>query len=285
MIEINLLEQLVAFHQYGTLSKAAEVLHTSQPALTRAMQRLEDELGVPLFIRTKNRLLLNKTGEMAAELAENVLKEDRYLEQRVHDFDRSLHTLSIGFCAPVPQQVLTPLINSLYVGMTISSDMGDDKDYLKKLTNHDYQLAVLHYKPLDPQFYCKKIGHEDLFISLRPSDPLTFYPEIHLQDLNGKSILLFSQIGFWKNLTLNKTQDVHYLLQVERSSFEELALNSDYPSFSSSYYLNHQQSIPGRINVSIADKECHTDYYLVCLASEQDRFNKLFRSVNERTIF
>ena len=50
MIEIRLLEQLAAFAEYGTLSEAAERLHTSQPTLTRSMKQLEDELGVPLFI-------------------------------------------------------------------------------------------------------------------------------------------------------------------------------------------------------------------------------------------
>lgn len=38
MIEIRLLEQFTAFAKYGTLSAAAEGLHTSQPALTRSMR-------------------------------------------------------------------------------------------------------------------------------------------------------------------------------------------------------------------------------------------------------
>ena len=46
MIEIHLLEQLAAFADSGTLSEAAERLHTSQPALTRSMKKLESDLGV-----------------------------------------------------------------------------------------------------------------------------------------------------------------------------------------------------------------------------------------------
>lgn len=46
MIEIHLFEQLVAFASCGTLSAAADQLHISQPALSRSMQRLEDELGI-----------------------------------------------------------------------------------------------------------------------------------------------------------------------------------------------------------------------------------------------
>ena len=62
MIEIYLLEQLDAFARHGTLSAAAQALHTSQPSMTRAMQKLEGELGVALFIRSKNHLALNETG-------------------------------------------------------------------------------------------------------------------------------------------------------------------------------------------------------------------------------
>ena len=49
MIETNLLAQFVAFAKAGTLTRAAQDLHTSQPALTRSMKKLEEELEVPLF--------------------------------------------------------------------------------------------------------------------------------------------------------------------------------------------------------------------------------------------
>lgn len=55
MIELYQLMQLVSIGKYGTLSKAAEALHLSQPALTRSMQKLENELQVSLFHRQKTR--------------------------------------------------------------------------------------------------------------------------------------------------------------------------------------------------------------------------------------
>ncbi len=284
MIDIHLLAQLATFAKYGTLSAAAEQLHTSQPALTRSMKKLENDLGVTLFIRSKNHLELNEVGIRAAKYAKDVLEADLEFESKVKAYDRSLHTISIGYCAPVPQAVLTPIINSLFDGMTISADMSDDVKFIERLKNHEYHLAVLHEKPEDEMIYAKKCGHEDLYISLMPGDPLTFYPEIHLSDLDGKSILLLSRIGFWANFSGNKTPNANYLLQIDQSSFAELTMHSPYPSFTSSYYIRRGQILEGKVNVALADPECHTDYYLVCLASQKNKYKLLFDQITETTI-
>ena len=63
MLETNQLSQLITVADTKTLSKAAEILHISQPALTRSIQKLESELNVTLFDRQKNKITLNKTGE------------------------------------------------------------------------------------------------------------------------------------------------------------------------------------------------------------------------------
>ena len=284
MIDIHLLEQFCAFSECGTLSEAAEKLHTSQPALTRSMKKLEEELGVNLFIRSKNQLRLNETGIHAARYAEDVLKADKDFESKVRSYDRSLHTISIGFCAPVPQTVLTPILNTIFEGMTISADMTDDAGFVERLKSHEYHLAVLHEDPDDEEIYVKKCGHENLFISLMPGDPLAFYPEVHLSDLDGKTILLLTRIGFWINFHNNKTPNSNYLLQIDMDSFMELSQNSNYPSFSSSYYMSRGIVNKGKITIPIADPECHTDYYLACLASEKERYKALFERVNDKTI-
>lgn len=56
MLETNQLSQLITIADTKTLSKAAEILHISQPALTRSIQKLESELNVTLFDRQKTKL-------------------------------------------------------------------------------------------------------------------------------------------------------------------------------------------------------------------------------------
>lgn len=85
-------------------------------------------------------------------------------------------------------------------------------------------------------------------------------------------------------MTRHKTPHAHFLLQVEQDSFNELVAGSSYPSFCSSFFLRRNEVIPGRINVALADPECHTDYYLVCTKQNAGRFRRLFDSVHENTI-
>ena len=72
MMELYLLEQLIAFSRQGTLSGAAEKLHISQPALSQSMKKLEESLGVSLFERSKNKIALNENGIMAVQLGRKI---------------------------------------------------------------------------------------------------------------------------------------------------------------------------------------------------------------------
>ena len=73
MIELYELRQFAAFAGCGTLSEAANILHLSQPALSRNMKKLEEEMGIMLFTRSKNRLELNEKSVSAAVIVIYVL--------------------------------------------------------------------------------------------------------------------------------------------------------------------------------------------------------------------
>ena len=121
MLNLLELEQLAAFADCETLSKAAEKLNISQPTITRTMQHLEDEFGVPLFERTKNHIALNETGWKAVVHAKQLLKDAREAVEDVRAFDRSLHTITVSSCAPAPLWRLLPALSDAFPDMTISS--------------------------------------------------------------------------------------------------------------------------------------------------------------------
>ena len=153
MFELYQLEQLLIVAECGTLSGAAEKLHLSQPALSRSMQKLEEELQVTLFDRQKNKISLNENGKLAIELARRVVEQANDLMEQVRAFDRSQRTIFIGSCAPAPLWELSSWTSGIYPDMTVSSEMKENETLLDGLKKGLYQCIILPYPAEEPDLY------------------------------------------------------------------------------------------------------------------------------------
>ncbi len=69
------IEYFVAVAEEGQLTRAALRLHLSQPPLTRQIKSLEEELGAPLFVRTRSGMVLSPAGVTFLRHARRVLTE------------------------------------------------------------------------------------------------------------------------------------------------------------------------------------------------------------------
>ncbi|MBR2812596.1 MAG: LysR family transcriptional regulator [Solobacterium sp.] len=85
MIDNHHLVQILAVAEHGTLSEAARQLGVSQPALSKSMARLEKLLGVSLFVRDRNRLILNETGKLAVELFRQEVEFHEEILRRIRE--------------------------------------------------------------------------------------------------------------------------------------------------------------------------------------------------------
>lgn len=279
MFELYQLEQLVIFAKCGTLSKAAEHLHLSQPALSRSMQKLEDELRVTIFERHKNKIELNQNGLLAVEYAEKVLDQSRNMAEQLRAFDRSRHTISVGSCAPAPLWEVAPLLSDLYSDMTISSEMKDKDCLLQGLQDGSYQIILLP-EPLEaPDLYCTKYGEEHLFFSLPPAHALSGSKSLYFKDLDGENMLLRSKIGFWHDIHVKKMPAAHFFVQEENFAFNELVKVSALPSFTSDLVIKREGKTPNRIIIPILDQEANVTYYYLCKKSDMKKLGAFFRRI------
>ena len=64
MINLELYKIFYVVAEIGNITKASELLNISQPAITKHIKNLEEQLGEPLFIRTKKGVVLNDYGKM-----------------------------------------------------------------------------------------------------------------------------------------------------------------------------------------------------------------------------
>jgi DNA-binding transcriptional LysR family regulator len=74
-MKLSQLSFFCAVCQYGGVRKAAEILYISQPSISVAIRELEDELGVLLFRRTKNKIVLTTEGQIMFEKSKKILND------------------------------------------------------------------------------------------------------------------------------------------------------------------------------------------------------------------
>ena len=265
MLELQQLQYLISIAEHGTLSKAAETLHITQPALSRSMQSLEYELQVVLFERSKNKIKFNENGKLAVEYARKVISQAEDMVEHIRAFDHARHTVAIASCAPAPLWELLPILSRMYPDMTISSEMRCDKTMLEGLRSHAYKLIVLPCRIDEPDFLCRQYMTEHLSFSVPPTHPLANRDGVRFEDIDGENMILFSNIGFWHDIHTAKMPNSRFLVQNERFDFNELVNSSILPSFTTDLSMKHFGSNNNRINIPILDPEATATYYLVAL--------------------
>lgn len=276
MIGYEEMQYLIAFAKTGTLSEVAEQFHISQPTVTRSMKHIEEEFGVALFERTKNSIKLNEIGLLAAEEAEMVIKQTDGMLRRVRAYDRASHTISIGTSAAVQIPELIRQLSESYPEMSISSELKKPEALMNGLRKDTYQLIILPYRPDDTDLISIRVGEENLMFFLTRNHRFAKRKSLTLAEMNGENMLLFSEIGFWRDLVTQKMPDSRFLVQNERYTLEELIVNSVLPCFITNLSGGNESLKEKRVCVPIADPEVNVTYYLVCKRENGRRFGALF---------
>lgn len=95
-MELRHLRYFAAVAAHGSFSRAAQNLHLTQPALSRQVKDLEEELGVPLLVRGSNAVTLTEAGEIFYDEARDLLARADQAIQRVRGEARS-EILRVGY--------------------------------------------------------------------------------------------------------------------------------------------------------------------------------------------
>lgn len=278
-MELYELRQLVAFAECGTLSNAAESLHLSQPALSRNMKKLEEELGISLFVRSKNHLALNENGTYVLALAKELLSDADALQAKAWTYDRKSRTISLGLCAPAPIWLLTPLLSGQYPDKTIQTEIAEESALLAGLESGSYQLIVLTEQPAGDKYFAKECGHENLMFALPKDHRYAKRKSLTFAEMNGENMLLMNDIGFWGFVPSVKMPDSRFLTQSDRFSFDELVRSSSLPSFTTNLAHKFIDSGADRVDVPISDPDASVTYYLVGRKEQKQEFRSLFTTL------
>ncbi len=132
----------------GNLSKAAEQLYVSQPALSKYIQRLEASLGTQLFDRSVNPMRLNECGKLYLEYVLDSIEKERQLFDKMQEIEQTVRgTLRLGipsFCGQCYLPKVLPRFSAEFphVRIELYEKTGDIIE--QALVNQQIDLAILH---------------------------------------------------------------------------------------------------------------------------------------------
>ena len=110
-IDLNLYKVFYTVATVGNITKAADELYISQPAVTKAIHTLETNLGGVLFIRTKKGVTLTEEGKVLLGYVKNILTEARNAENKFNSLIKLEEgKIRIGASATVSKHFLMPYI-------------------------------------------------------------------------------------------------------------------------------------------------------------------------------
>ncbi|WP_300120406.1 LysR family transcriptional regulator [uncultured Enterococcus sp.] len=265
MIEIYLLKQLIALADYKTLSEAAKNIHLTQPTLSRSMQKLESQIGVPLFDRNNKKITLNDNGELAVHYARQIIDLEVKMKEAIHRLEQSKHILSIGSLAPAPIKEFIPILASHYTNKTIQSEIRDEETLIAGLYDERYQMIVLN-KPLDNENCdCLKTFSEQLYYCFSPNETTITKDGVYFAEINGQSMLMLSEVGFWREIVKENMPDSTIIEQTTNEQINFIIEHSSFASFNTDVGIRKKVSRPNRIEVPILDSQASTNYYCISL--------------------
>jgi DNA-binding transcriptional LysR family regulator len=279
-MELNQLQQLIVIADENALFRAAKKLHISQSALTRSIQRLEDELGTQLFDRTHNSMKLNEAGKLAVRHARLVLKEADALVTGLDALKKHLQTLHIVTCSPAPLWKLSFELSKEFPDIQITSDMPDESELVSQLLTEKASIAITRCEIHTNEIDSMPLMDEQTFMLVPLSDPLSNKKVIYFSDLKGREICEYTRTGFWHQLLRERIEDAHYLEYDDIMVYFNVVITQKPLTFVSGAH-NLNIDTEGGVRIPIADKEATAHCYIAWLKKNQPNLADILKWISK----
>ena len=214
-MNFRILNYFLTVAKEQNITKAAELLHITQPTLSRQLTQLEDELGVQLFQRSSHKLILTEAGNMLLHRGKDILELVEKTELELKDTNKQLNgNICIGAGELHSVKLLSYIISAFrHQHPQVTFDLiTNTADVVKEKMEKGLIDIALLVEPIDMVNYNFLIfpEKETLGVYMRKDMKLADKENIAAEDLQGKEILLpsrlqvRSQILNWLSGSLSK---------------------------------------------------------------------------------
>jgi DNA-binding transcriptional LysR family regulator len=193
-MNLKRLQAFRAVFEAGSVTRAAERLHTTQPALSRLISDLEAELGLALFVRQRRRLVPTAEGRTFYREAEKALAAVDHIVDIARDI-RTLKGAHLRIVAPMLTAFsILPAAIAAFRGShphaRVSLDIKDLRDIADWVANGPFDVGVTALPFEDARVECELFTTVPAVLVLPKRHPLATKHVIQLKDLRGEAMIL-----------------------------------------------------------------------------------------------
>ena len=190
-MEMQQVRYFVTLAKTLNFTRAAEQCNVSQPALTRAIQQLEHELGGPLFHRERNNTHLSELGQMMLPYLESVEASAQAAKQAARSAKKLENvSMTLGAMCTIGPQLVADLIVRFQTEnpeVEVSVVDGEARAMIDSLEKGDLHISLVGVpEELPEQFHQVPVFNEKFVIVLPPGHPWAEKNAIRVEELNGQ---------------------------------------------------------------------------------------------------
>ena len=194
-MELDQLRYFLQIAERGSFSRAAEDLMISQPALSRSIQKLEAELGQPVFERRTRSVSLTDAGTLLQARAQQVLTILEDTKAEITD-DGASGRIRVGAIPTIAPYFLPEVLRQFskeFPKATLIVQESTTDDLLKACTHGEIDLAVLALPVPVRYLEVEELFEEELLLVLPPGHPLTEKARIRVSDVKAYPFVLLDE--------------------------------------------------------------------------------------------
>ncbi|WP_374033456.1 hydrogen peroxide-inducible genes activator [Bdellovibrio bacteriovorus] len=202
------LEYVMAVHKHGHFAKAAEACHVTQPTLSMQIQKLEEDLGVVIFDRSKKPILLTHMGKKLISQIQTVLFESRKIESIIQHEQKGAKqgSLSIGVIptvAPYLLPRLLPVVEEMFPEVELNIRELQTDQILEALNGDEIDVGVLATPTQMAKMFEFPLYYEPFYVLCEKNHEYAHMKKIKYQSLGMDDIWLLEEGHCLRNQVLD----------------------------------------------------------------------------------
>jgi DNA-binding transcriptional LysR family regulator len=191
-MDLAALETFLAVVNSGSFSRAAETLHRTQPAVSIAVRKLEEDLGQPLVVRGSRELKLTDAGRLLVDSAERMLNLREQLKRSIADLGQMRRgQLSLGANESSIHAVLPALARyrQRYPDIPIAVHRTYSREVPREVLNYRLDLGVISFVPQEPNLAAIEFARDDLALVVHPGHRFARSRRVEITDLGEETFI------------------------------------------------------------------------------------------------